>query len=120
MSRKTWESECADINSKRSSFVAAKIAEEKSAIVEAATKKRDDAIAKANAIVKEQTDRKASAESTLSSLGMFKFAEKKAQKAIIEEASRLLADAQASIFAAESTFKVEMGDVDKKAEKMTP
>ena len=73
---KKWESECADINVKRTASVDAQIAEEKAAIVNAATKKRDEVIAKANAVVKEQTERKALAESTLASLGMFKFSEK--------------------------------------------
>ena len=81
----------------------------------AATKKRDEVIAKANAVVKEQTERKALAESTLASLGMFKFGEKKAQKSIIEEATKMLTDAQASITAAESAYSTEMGEVEKKA-----
>ncbi len=112
---KKWESECADIKAKRSAFVDAKIAEEKAAIVDAATKKRDDAIAKANAVLKEQTDRKALAESTLASLGVFKFGAKKVQKSIIEEAAKLLTDVQASISAAEAVYSTEMEAADKKA-----
>ena len=113
---KKWESECADINIKRTASVDAQIAEEKAAIVNAATKKRDEVIAKANAVVKEQTERKALAESTLASLGMFKFGEKKAQKSIIEEATKLLTEAQASISSAESVYSTEIGEADKKAE----
>lgn len=117
---KKWESECADINIKRTASVDAQIAEEKAAIVNAATKKRDEVIAKANAVVKEQTERKALAESTLASLGMFKFGEKKAQKSIIEEATKLLTEAQASISSAESVYSTEIGEADKKAESKRP
>ncbi len=117
---KKWESECADINIKRTASVDAQIAEEKAAIVNAATKKRDEVIAKANAVVKEQTERKALAESTLASLGMFKFGEKKAQKSIIEEATKLLTEAQASISSAESAYSTEIGEADKKAESKRP
>ena len=117
---KKWESECADINVKRTASVDAQIAEEKAAIVNAATKKRDEVIVKANAVVKEQTERKALAESTLASLGMFKFGEKKAQKSIIEEATKLLTEAQASISSAESAYSTEIGEADKKAESKRP
>ena len=86
----------------------------------AATTKRDEVIAKANAVVKEQTERKALAESTLASLGMFKFGEKKAQKSIIEEAAKLLTEAQASISSAESAYSTEIGEADKKAESKRP
>lgn len=116
---KKWESECAEINARRSAFVSAKVSEEKASIVGAATKKRDGAIAKANAIIKEQTDRKALAESTLASLGMFKFGEKKTQKAIIEEAEKLLTDAHASISAAESIYLAEISEAEKKARSMS-
>ena len=113
---KKWESECADITAKRSAFVDAKIAEEKATIVDAATKKRDDAIAKATVVLNEQKDRKALAESTLATLGVFRFGEKKAQRSIIEEAEKLLAEAQASISAAESSYQMDISEADKKSE----
>lgn len=81
----------------------------------AATKKRDEVIAKATVVLNEQKDRKALAESTLASLGVFKFGEKKVQKSIIEEATKMLTDAQASITAAESAYSTEMGEAEKKA-----
>lgn len=112
---KQWESECADINAKRSAFVDAKIAEEKAQIVDAATKRRDDAIAKTDAILKEQTARKSSAESALASLSMFKFSAKKDQKAIIEDAVKLLTNAEESRSAAEVAYSAEMRGVDQKA-----
>lgn len=113
---KKWENGCAYINAKRSAFVDAKIAEEKAFIINAAAKKRDDTIAKANAILKAQTECRALAESTLASLGMFKFSEKKTQKSIIEETTKLIIDAQASIADAEALYTAEMGRAEKKAE----
>lgn len=113
---KKWESECSDISARRTAFLDAKIAEEKKALEKAATKKRDEAIAKATALVKEQTDRKSAAETALSSLGVSKFSEKKAQRTIIEEANKMLSSSQAIISSAEATFKAEICEVNRKAE----
>ena len=83
--------------------------------MDAATKRRDDAIAKTDAILKEQTARKSSAESALASLSMFKFSAKKDQKAIIEDAVKLLTNAEESRSAAEVAYSAEMRGVDQKA-----
>ncbi len=101
---KKWESECAKINEKRTSYVNDKLAEEKKQLVAAAAKRKEEAIARANAEMKKQADRKSAAESALASLGLFKFGEKKAQKAIIEDAEKKTADAQSSISAAEAAY----------------
>lgn len=77
-------------------------------IEDAVTKKRVDAVSKANATISSETSRKQTAESTLASLGVFKFGEKKNQKAIIEEATKKISDAQSALFSAESVYKSEM------------
>lgn len=112
---KKWERKCADIETKRSAFVEAKIEEQKAKIINTAMKSRDEAIKKGQSKLKKQEKRKANAESTLASLGVFKFAEKKAQKSIIEEATNLIKEAQASISAAETTYSQKISEADKKA-----
>lgn len=53
-------------------------------------------------------------ESTLASLGVFKFGEKN-QKAIIEEATKKISDAQSALSSAESVYKSEMAAAGKTA-----
>ena len=113
---KKWETEAEAIKAKRAAYVDEKIAAEKASLEATATSKRDAAVSKANAELKAQTDRKATAESTLASLGVFKFGEKKNQKAIIEDATKKISDAQAAISSAESVFKSEMAEAGKKAD----
>ena len=110
-----WKSDCEEIEAKRTAFVYDKIDKEKQRLVSAATRKRDKAIESADAVVKEQAERKSAAEEKLSSLGMFKFSEKKAQKMIIAETYRLYSEAQASIYAAQSEYSSEMQQVESKA-----
>lgn len=113
---KKWESECAAIEAKRSASVDAQIAKEKANILHEAKKTRDKEIAKAKATLKKERKRKEQAEASLASLGVFHFSAKKAQKTIIEEATRLLTEAEASKSAAEATYAAEISNADKKAE----
>ncbi len=113
---KKWEAEADTIKAKRSAYVEDKIAAEKASLKADAAFKRDAAVSKANAELKEQMDRKAIAETTLASLGMFKFGEKKNQKAIIDDATKRIADAQLAISVAESTYKSETSEVEKKTD----
>lgn len=112
-----WERDCETIKTQRTTFIDEKIEEEKKALEEAATSKRDAVVASANATLKEQTERKATAETVLASLGFFKFGEKKKQKVIIEDAIKRIDDAQFAISDAESSYKDEMSEVVRKAEK---
>ena len=109
-----WESECAEISKKRESFVDERVSAERTTLIAAAKKKRDDTVANANAIIAEQTQRRNSAESTLATLGIFKFADKKAQKAIIEDASSKITDAKLSISTAETTYTAEIESIEQK------
>ena len=111
---KSWETECSQIDSKRTAFVTEKLAEEKERIVSTAAKKKDEAIAKANQTIKEETERKTSAETALASLGLFKISEKKEKKWTIEYATRKISEAQASISAAQSTYALEIQQADEK------
>ena len=58
---KEWEPESEAIKAKRSAYVDEKIAAEKKALEDAATKKRTDAVSKANATISSETSRKQTA-----------------------------------------------------------
>ena len=109
---KQWKKDCEAIKAKRSAYINTMIVEEKASREAAAKAKRDTAVSKANAELKEQMDRIATAESVYSSLGIFKFSEKKAQKSIIEDAERKAADAKAAIARAESEYKSSMASIE--------
>ena len=107
-----WESECESIKAKHSDYVNEKIAAEKISLAAAAEKRRDNAVSAANAKIASETNRKQEAEAKLASLGAFKFSEKKTQKRIIEDATRLIAEAQAAIPAAQTAFSREIEKVE--------
>ena len=109
---KQWEKDCEAIEAKRSAYINTMIAEEKASREAEAKTKRDAALSKANAELKEQMDRITTAKSVYSSLGIFKFGEKKTQKAIIEDAERKVADAKAAIERAESEYKSSMASIE--------
>lgn len=102
-----WESECAQINAKRTALVKDKLAKEKEQLISAAAKKRDDAIQQANATIKQETERKAAAETALASLGAFKIGKKKEQKWTIAYAVQKISEAEAMISAAHFAYSSE-------------
>lgn len=116
---RAWENECTRISTERDKLVNTKIEAEKKNIVASAEKEKEDALRKANTILKEQTDRRKRAEEMLASLGIFKFNEKKAQKEIIEDANKQIASAQANIEKAnkDCSFKVATADESAKVRK---
>ena len=91
---------------------------EKERIISIAAAKRDEAITNANATIKEETERKSSAEAALASLGAFKFKEKKEKKWTIEYATQKISESQASISAAEKTYTIEIHQAEDKRNSM--
>ena len=116
---KKWETECDAVKAKRSERVkeikVEKIAARKTSLIAAAERRRDEAISAANDRITSETKRKQEAEAKLATLGVFKFNEKKTQKWIIEDATRLIAEAQAAIPAAQAAYSREMSEADSKA-----
>lgn len=110
-----WKAECDEVEAKRSARVQEMISAEKDALSAAAAQKRDTAVSAANAKIASETNRKQTAEATLASLGAFKFSEKKTQRWHIEDATRLIAEAQASISSAQTAYYSEINEIDKKA-----
>ena len=113
---KKWEQECAGIAINRSSYVEAKITEEKKRVIEVATKKRDEELARANAIINEHANRRASAQETLSSLGIFKFKQKKAQEEIIAAAAAKILEIRKTVAIIESEYQDEINQAREKGE----
>ena len=112
---KKWKTEYESVKTKRSERIKEMIAAEKIALAAAAEERRDNAISAANATIASETTRKQKAETKLASLGAFKFSEKKTQKRIIEDATRLIAEAQAAIPAAQGAYSRDVNEVDQKA-----
>jgi len=108
----SWKSQCDALRSKRDSYIAEKLAEEKKAIEEQVEKEREGAVSSAQSIIAEQSKRKDDAERLLASLGLFKFGEKKTQKAVIEEAANKIGEAQSAISKAEELYKSKMASAE--------
>lgn len=109
---KKWEGECTEINVRRSAFVDSKIAGEKVAIESAAKQERDRIVSGASTTIAEQKKRKAEAEAILTALGVFKFGEKKAQKAAIEDATQKIVNAQGAIGTAEADYNRKLNSAE--------
>lgn len=113
---KAWEDECSRIKASRSGIIESEISLKKKKLVDEITEERDKAVAKAEATMKEQNERKTVAEATLATLGVFKFSQKKAQRLIIEEAKQAIERAQREIEVAKYGYSSKMNRVNRDAE----
>ena len=71
-------------------------------------------------VIRKQTERKEQADRMLATLGLFKFAEKQNQKAIIEDAIKKITEAEAAILKAESMYKTQLAEIEESVKKMEP
>ncbi len=106
-----WKNKCASIEAKRKSFVTDQLEKEKKRLEKAAIDKRDSALASSENTVAEQKKRKADAETALASLGLFKLGEKKAQKQIIADSAKRIADAESAKVNATSAYQSEVASI---------
>ena len=113
-----WEKECSDIKVKRANEVSKRILEHKNSLEAVVMQKRDSAIKSANDKKTEYTKRKSNAEATLSSLGFFKFKDKKVQKANIETAIAMIEEAETEIRYTETTYDTEISRIASKISSM--
>lgn len=104
----SWNNRCSEIKAKREGKIKEAVAEEKARIENEAKAKYESTVAANQAVIDQQTKRKSEAEQVLPTLGMFKFGEKKAQRAIIEEAQKKIIDAKSAISFAESEYKNQL------------
>ena len=110
---KDWQSECERIRTERDTYIQTRIDHEKEAFKEQAAKEREAAIGSIRKLIDEQNARKEQAERILSTLGLFKFGEKKNQKAIIEDAVQKIAETEPMIAQAEQAYLEKIAAVDK-------
>ena len=110
---KVWQSECERIRTERDTYIQTRIDHEKEAFKEQAAKEREAAIGSIRKLIDEQNARKEQAERILSTLGLFKFGEKKNQKAIIEDAVQKIAETEPMIAQAEQAYLEKIAAVDK-------
>ena len=102
---KLYHEQVNDINRKRAETVRSRIAEKQEEIIKEAGKVRDAKIQELNNSIEAINHKKQEAEAKLASLGVFKFAEKKEYKAIIDQYNKELADAENSIRKAEADLE---------------
>ena len=112
-----WEKACEVIKVKRSDCIDVRLAEKKAALESKAKARRDSAVSKAEADLKEQEDIIANAESVLSSLGFFKFGDKRKQKEIIKQARIRIADDKNEITSAENEYSSSMSSLESDVRK---
>lgn len=112
-----WLFDCEETKTKRSNRVSELIEEEKAKLLKEASKRRNDSLNAVNKLIENETNRKSLAESTLSSLGLFQFGEKKKQKSIIEEASVKISNANKEIESVENIYVSEVSTIDEVVKK---
>ena len=113
-----WEQECASVKLQLEAYIERRLTEEETELMTKASQRRDAVIVSANAIIKEQIERKSQAEKTLASLSVFRFGEKKNQKAIIEDANKRIDEANGRIAKAEAAYTAEVAMIPGKVETM--
>lgn len=108
---KAWEQTCGKIRAQREHRVSELLEEKRTALQNEAQSKYNAAVAAANKRKEAAQQKKADAEMRLSTLGIFKFAEKKAAKATIEEAVGEIQAAEVALVTAKQTLDKELAAI---------
>ena len=108
-----WETECSKVNEQRSAYIAEQLENEKTALKAAAEETKRNALENANSKLDDLAMRKKNAEKALEALGVFKFGEKKTQKALIEQCEAEIRHTQEKIAAAKQKYDDEMNGMDR-------
>jgi len=112
-----WEQKCAAVTAERNAEVEKRICQAQQDIEANAQKTYGEVCRVHRAIIKEQAERKTAAEAALATLGFFKFAEKKNQQGIIEEAVSAIEKAKTTILAAKSQCDSDIATAVQTAQK---
>ena len=112
-----WEQKCAAVTAERNAEVEKRICQTQQDIEANAQKTYGEVCRVHRAIIKEQAERKTAAEAALATLGFFKFAEKKNQQGIIEEAVSAIEKAKTTILAAKSQCDSDIATAVQTAQK---
>ena len=108
---KDWEQACGEVRILREQRVSELLEEKRAALKSEAQSTYDAAIIAANKRKEAAQQKKADAEMRLSTLGIFKFAEKKAAKAAIEEAVGEIQAAETALVAAKQTLDKDLAAI---------
>jgi hypothetical protein len=108
---KVWEQNCGEIRTLREQRVSELLEEKRVALKNEAQSAYDAAVAAANKRKEAAQQKKSDAEMRLSILGIFKFAEKKAAKAAIEEAVGEIQAAETALVAAKQTLDKDLAAI---------
>jgi hypothetical protein len=100
-----WEKECKKINDQRKKLVEKRVAEKQSELEQQALKTYQEAKQKNEKQIADYSKRQSDAQAKLETLGFFQFKDKKAQRALIEEADRRCAEATAALEQAEKAYQ---------------
>ena len=108
---KAWEQNCGEIRTLREQRVSELLEEKRVALKNEAQSAYDAAVAAANKRKEAAQQKKSDAEMRLSTLGIFKFAEKKAAKTAIEEATGEIQAAETALVTAKQTFDKDLASI---------
>ena len=114
--RKQWQKECERIKAQCIAEVNRRVQDVQNKLQQAAEQKYDNVCNPHKQTIDQYTKIKTDAENALGSLGFFKFAEKKEQKAIINDAMVKIEQANAKIKAAKELYDSEIADALQKAQ----
>lgn len=108
---KAWEQNCGEIRTLREQRVSELLEEKRVALKNEAQSAYDAAVAAANKRKEAAQQKKSDAEMRLSALGIFKFAEKKAAKTAIEEATGEIQAAETALVTAKQTLDKNLASI---------
>ena len=114
--RKQWQKECERIKAQCIAEVNQLVQDVQNKLQQAAKQKYDNVCNLHRQTIDQYTKIKTDAENALGSLGFFKFAKKKEQKAIINDAMAKIEQANARIKAAKDLYDTELADAVQKAQ----
>ena len=114
--RKQWQTECERIRTRRTAEVNRRVQEVQSRLQQTAKEKYEKACKLHGETADQYKKAITDAEAALGSLGFFKFAERKEQKAIINDAMAKIEQANARIKAAKDLYDSEAADAVQKAQ----
>ena len=108
---KAWEQNCGEIRTLREQRISELLEEKRVALKNEAQSAYDAAVAAANKRKEAAQQKKSDAEMRLSALGVFKFAEKKAAKTAIEEATGEIQAAVTALITAKQTLDKDLASI---------
>lgn len=112
-----WKKNCEEVEKNREKMISRLCEDEKRKLIANAEKDHAHQAKYLGKNIQDLEKRKASAEATLSSLGFFKFKQKREQRAIIAELNDELSTANASLAENEETYQNAISNADETVEK---